>query len=185
MVLGIIGLPIPDETILIFAGYLVSRHNLELIPTIIFSFLGSISGISISFILGRTLGLKVLNSLIKFVRIKQKKMGKTKKWLDSYGSWLFIFGYFIPGVRHLTAIVAGSTQIKYLKFVLYASIGGFLWSLTFILIGYYVGKKWMTLIVQIHNHIFLITLLILSLIILYFIFKALYSKKSTKEKSEN
>lgn len=171
MALGIIGLPIPDETILTFAGYLVSQKDLLLIPTIISSFLGSISGISISFILGRTLGIKLLIKRSRYFHITESRLDKTKKWLEGYGSWVFLFGYFILGIRHLTAIIAGSTKTKYSKFAFFAYLGGFLWSLTFVLLGYSVGKKWMVIIEQVHNHLLLIAFIVLILLIIYFIVK--------------
>jgi membrane protein DedA with SNARE-associated domain len=178
MALGIIGLPIPDETILTFAGYLVSQNQLLLLPTIISSFLGSISGISISFIIGRTVGLKFLHRYGNYFHITESRLHKTKKWFESYGEWLFLFGYFIPGVRHITAIVAGSAETKYSKFAIFAYSGGLIWTVTFITIGFTVGKKWMVLIEQIQNHILIITLIILILLIGYFVLR-------NKFKSEN
>lgn len=178
MALGIIGLPIPDETILTFSGYLVFTKDLQLIPTIISALLGSLTGITVSFFIGRKLGVRFLHKHGLFFHITESKLIKTKLWLEGYGSWMFVFGYFIPGVRHLTAIVAGSTQIKYSKFALFAYMGGFLWSLTFILLGYYVGKKWMIITEQIHNNILVITFIVLLLLILYFIFRVkLYKNK--------
>jgi membrane protein DedA with SNARE-associated domain len=149
MTLSIIGIPIPGESILTFAGYLAFQKDLHLIPTIISAFLGSLTGITISFFLGRILSEKLLHKRGAFFSITESRLIKTKKWLEGYGSWMFVFGYYIPGVRHFTAIFTGSTQIKYSKFALLASMGGFLWSLTFILFGYYLGKKWMTIITQI------------------------------------
>jgi membrane protein DedA with SNARE-associated domain len=169
MALGIIGLPIPDETILTFAGYLVSKKDLQLIPTIISSFLGSISGISISFLLGHTLGTKALNKLGRIFHFTDKNLDKTKKWFESYGSWFFLFGYFIPGIRHLTALTAGSTRINYYKFAVFAYAGGFLWSLSFILIGYFVGKKWMVYIEKIHNHFIILIAITIFIILIYFL----------------
>jgi len=182
MSITIIGIPIPGESILTFAGYLAFQKDLYLIPTIISASLGSFTGVTISFFLGRILSDKLLNKRKTFFSISESNLIKTKKWLEYYGSWILMFGYYIPGVRHLTAIMAGSTQIKYSRFALFAYIGGFLWSLTFILLGYYVGKKWMSIIAQIHNHIFIITFSSLSLIILYFIFKLTYSKKNATKK---
>ncbi len=177
MALGIIGLPIPDETILTFAGYLVSQKDLLLIPTIISSFLGSISGISISFLIGRTIGLSFLHKHGFFFHITQSKLDTAKKWLERYGSWLFLFGYFIPGIRHLTAIVAGSTKINFSKYALFAYTGGLLWTLSFVILGYTVGNKWMPVIEQIHNHILIIALVVLILLLVYFIIKNKVSNK--------
>ncbi|MDH3505101.1 MAG: hypothetical protein OEM58_11325 [Nitrospirota bacterium] len=52
LMLGILGLPIPDETLLMFAGYLVSQGKLTFQPTMATAFLGSVCGISLSYFLG-------------------------------------------------------------------------------------------------------------------------------------
>ena len=171
MALGIIGLPIPDETILTFTGYLVSKKDLQLIPAIVSSFLGSISGITVSYFLGRSFDLKIFHKFSRIIHLKDKNLDKTKKWLEGYGSWVFLFGNFIPGIRHLTAMTAGSMKTNYYKFAVFAYTGSLLWSLTFIMIGYFVGEKWMNNIEQIHNHVLMITLIILLLVFLYFIFR--------------
>jgi membrane protein DedA with SNARE-associated domain len=171
MALGIIGLPIPDETILTFAGYLVSQNKLHLLPTIISSFLGSICGISISFIIGKTIGLRFLHRYGSYFHITENRLHKTKTWFESYGEWLFLFGYFIPGVRYVTAIIAGSAETKYSKFALFAYSGGLIWALTFITIGFTVGEKWMILIEQIQNHILITSLIAFILLLIIFIVK--------------
>ncbi len=171
MALGIIGLPIPDETILTFAGYLISQNTLHFIPTLISSYLGSISGISISFFIGRTFGLNFLHKHGSFFHVTEERIQKTKKWFEGYGEWLFLFGYFIPGVRHLTAIIAGSTDTKYSKFALFAYAGGLIWSITFVTIGFTFGKRWSLIIEEIHKHILIAVLIILILLIIYLILK--------------
>lgn len=171
MALGIIGLPIPDETILTFAGYLVSQNKLHLLPTVISSFLGSICGISISFIIGKTIGLRFLHRYGSYFHITENRLHKTKTWFESYGEWLFLFGYFIPGVRHVTAIIAGSAETKYSKFALFAYSGGLIWVLTYITIGFTVGEKWMILIEQIQNHILITSLIAFILLLIIFIVK--------------
>lgn len=178
MALGIIGLPIPDETILTFAGYLISQNTLHFIPTLISSYLGSISGISISFLIGRKFGLNFLHKHGNFFHITEDRIHKTKKWFEGYGEWLFLFGYFIPGVRHLTAIIAGSADTKYSKFALFAYAGGLIWSITFVTIGFTFGKRWSLIIEEIHKHIIIVVLIILILLIIYFILKnRVFNKK--------
>ncbi len=176
MSLGIIGLPIPDETILTFAGYLISQNNLFLIPTIFSAYLGSISGISISFLIGRKFGLNFLHKHGRFFHITDEKINKTKKWFEGYGEWLFLFGYFIPGVRHLIATIAGSTGTSYSKFALFAFIGGLIWSITFILIGFNVGVEWNYILEKIHHNTLLIAGIITLIVALIFIIKIFLQK---------
>jgi membrane protein DedA with SNARE-associated domain len=53
LMLGIIGLPVPDETVLALVGYLAFRGDLQLVPAYLAGFLGSICGISLSYLIGR------------------------------------------------------------------------------------------------------------------------------------
>ena len=177
MAFGIVGLPIPDETILTFAGFLVYKNDLLLIPVIAASFLGSLTGISISYLLGRTLGIKVITKAGRIFHITEKHLEKTKKWFEGYGSWVLFIGYFIPGIKHLTALTAGTTKTDYHKFAAYAYSGALVWTSTFIFLGYLTGKNWMTLLEHIRKHILIITLLILLALILYFILKSKFFNK--------
>ena len=56
LVLGIVGLPLPDETLLAAAGVLVHRGELSPVPTLLVALAGSCGGITLSFVIGRTLG---------------------------------------------------------------------------------------------------------------------------------
>src|SRR6266498_4731136 len=53
LMLGIVGLPIPDETLLVFSGYLIYRGTLHPATTWIFAFAGSACGITLSYTIGR------------------------------------------------------------------------------------------------------------------------------------
>lgn len=56
LMLGIIDLPVPDETLLVFAGYLSFKGELGPEATLATAFLGSTCGISASYAIGRFLG---------------------------------------------------------------------------------------------------------------------------------
>jgi membrane protein DedA with SNARE-associated domain len=53
-----------------------------------------------------------------------------------------MFGYFLPGVRHLTAYVAGTSQFSFAVFALFAYTGALLWPVTFLSVGYIAGEEW-------------------------------------------
>jgi membrane protein DedA with SNARE-associated domain len=184
MTLGVIGLALPDEAILSFAGFLTSKNHLHLLPTLLAACTGTISGISISFFVGRKYGSKLIYKFGSYFHITEEKIERSNKWLIKYGNWLFFFGYFIPVVKHLTAITAGSAKVKYSVFALYSYTGGFVWSFTFVLLGYYFGKKWTILVERIHGNILLIILIGLLILIFWIIYKyiSFHNKKSYKTK---
>jgi Uncharacterized membrane-associated protein len=142
LMFGIVGLPIPDETLLALSGYLVFRGQLSFLPTVLTSFLGSITGISLSYVIGRTGGYRVLHKYGPRFHITDEKVMMVEGWFERVGKWMLMIGYFIPGVRHLMALVAGSSKMRYPVFAGFAYTGGVVWSLTFILLGYYLGDSW-------------------------------------------
>src|SRR2546421_2566382 len=54
LIFGIIGLPVPDEWLLVISGYLAFKNVLGFIPTVAVAVLGSAGGLTMSYILGRT-----------------------------------------------------------------------------------------------------------------------------------
>src|SRR5215472_8578513 len=142
LVLGIVGLPVPDETLLTLTGYLVFRGQLRLPFAFLAALFGSASGITISYVLGRTFGLKLIHRYGKYFRIKQEHVDKAHAWFEKRGHWSLTFGYFIPGVRHFTAYAAGMSDLEPPPFMLFAYSGAALWASTFIGLGYFLGERW-------------------------------------------
>jgi membrane protein DedA with SNARE-associated domain len=52
LVLGILALPIPEEPLLVLAGVFIKNGPLLLFPTLMAAFLGSMCGITLSYLLG-------------------------------------------------------------------------------------------------------------------------------------
>lgn len=142
LALGIVALPIPDETLMVISGVLIHQGHLLAIPTIIAAFAGSMCGITLSYILGRTAGHFVIKRYGKWVGINDKNLKKAHDWYEYLGKWTLTFGYFIPGVRHVTGILAGMAELEYPKFALFAYTGAFLWTAVFLSIGYFFGPYW-------------------------------------------
>ncbi len=151
LVLGIVGLPIPDETLMTFSGYLIFNGQLSPAPTAVAAFLGSICGISISYIIGRTGGTLIVNKYGRWLHITPDKIERVHKWLEHTGRWGLFFGYFVPGVRHITAIVAGPTRLRYPIFAAFAYTGGLFWCSLFITAGFFLGKKWRVILALMHR----------------------------------
>lgn len=136
---GIFGLPIPDELLLTIAGVLVRRGDLNGPSVVAAAVIGCASGITMSYVLGRTVGLVTLQ---RGLRVSDRALARGQAWFRRFGCWLLAFGYFIPGVRHVTALAAGSAPIGYGTFSKFAYPGAVLWSTAFVTIGYFAGDQW-------------------------------------------
>jgi membrane protein DedA with SNARE-associated domain len=142
LMLGLVGLPIPDETLLAFSGYLIFKNQFALVPTMASAFLGSICGITISYVIGRRLGLYFVHTVGRRLRIGPEELDKVNAWFVRWGKYALFFGYFVPGVRHLVALVAGSSNLPLVTFMPFAYMGAFIRAATFLGLGYGIGETW-------------------------------------------
>lgn len=142
LALGIIGLPIPDETLLMFVGYLSFEHRLRLVAAFASAFFGAACGITISYMLGRAFGLYVPSRWRSFLRLTPERIERVDEWFRRGGEWILVVGYFVPGVRHLTAYAAGGSSLAFPQFSIFAYAGALIWTTTFIGFGYFLGEGW-------------------------------------------
>lgn len=139
---GIIGLPVPDEVLLTYVGYNVFQGKMAFMPSLLSASSGAIAGITLSYFLGIKFGLPLLHKFGPRFHITNGRIEKTKILFSKFGPYLLFIGYFIPGVRHLTAYLAGINSFSYKKFSLFAYSGAILWSFFFITLGKVLGGKW-------------------------------------------
>ncbi len=151
LVLGIVGLPVPDETLLTFCGYLIYTGHLHFFSTLVVAFAGSACGITISFIIGRTGGLFLIHKYGHYVHFTPERLLRLHRWFERVGLWGLFIGYFIPGVRHFTAVVAGTSELEYPVFAVYAYGGALVWVTTFLSLGFFLGDQWSRLGAQIQE----------------------------------
>lgn len=153
LILGIVGLPVPDETLLVFSGYLIFKGRLHPLGAFLAAFSGSACGISVSYLIGRTLGYHAVLRYGKYVHITPERLDRAHAWFERVGDWLLFIGYFIPGVRHVTALVAGTSELEYQKFARFAYCGAAVWVAVFLSVGYFVGENWQTAVATVHRYL--------------------------------
>jgi membrane protein DedA with SNARE-associated domain len=179
LVFGIAGLPIPDETLLVFFGYLVSRGKMHPALTWLTALAGSMGGISLSYTIGRVVGYRFVHRYGRYVHLTEERLRQIQQWFDRIGHWLLTIGYFLPGIRHFTALVAGMSEMKFRSFALFAYPGAVLWITSFLALGYFLGDQWEVVFNHLHQQMTLITV-ILSVVAV----AVWYWKKRRKQKSD-
>ena len=171
LLLGIVGLPVPDEWLMTFAGFLVYKQTLKPVPTVMAAFLGSACGITVSYVLGRTLGLFVIHRFGPYFHLTQHRLDLVHDWFGRIGTWSLLIGYFVPGIRHLTAVVAGTSGLPAIRFGLFAYTGAGMWVGTFVSIGYYFGDQWNQVFEMLRRHLHLAAGIAVTIVILYCAFR--------------
>jgi membrane protein DedA with SNARE-associated domain/membrane-associated phospholipid phosphatase len=174
--LELIIIPIPNEILMSYVGFVVYQGKLNLYLTILFGGLGGIIGVTISYWIGYKLGVPFFYKYGTKIHMGPEKIDKISKWNEKYGKRLLLFCYFIPGVRHLTSLFSGITKVPFKGYALYAYIGVYLWVGTFITLGKIFGPKW----AQFHNESK--TFILIACLLIAFVYLVYYLIKSNRDK---
>lgn len=168
LALGIVGLPVPDETLLTFVGYLIFRGRLHAAPAFLSAYSGALCGITLSYGLGRSFGTYVPPKWLRVLHLTHERIERAQDWFRRGGRWALFLGYFVPGVRHLTAYAAGASGLPYLTFASFAYTGGLVWSATFVTFGYFLGERWDQSIAVMQRDLAIFMALALIAVLIYF-----------------
>lgn len=142
LALGIIALPIPEEPLLILLGILMAKGQIALLPSILAALCGAGVGITVSYGLGSSVGHYAVQRWGKYLGLTEPRLQFAHHWFERIGKWMLIIAYFIPGLRHLSGYIAGTVQLPYRIFALFAYAGAVIWVSLFLSLGYFLHGHW-------------------------------------------
>lgn len=171
LTLELLAFPLPGESLMSYCGYLVYKGKLNYGISVLVAFLGITIGVTISYLIGKTLGIGFFKKYGKYVHLTPKRLDKASKWFDSYGNKLLVVTFFIPGVRHITGYTAGVTNVSLKKFITHSYLGALIWSFTFISLGKVLGGKWDKLHTYAGNFAVIICIILALIVIAILIIK--------------
>ena len=124
-----LGIPLPGETALIFAGtYAGHTHNLS--PWVIFvvAAAAAIIGDNIGYWIGDKGGYRLLRRYGHYVRVDESKMKIGRYLFDQYGGRVVFFGRFVSVLRTYAAFLAGTNRMRWRRFLVFNAAGGIVWA---------------------------------------------------------
>ena len=156
-----IGLPIPGETVLLFAGFLAYQGKLHIVPAILTAIGAATIGAALGYLLGYYGGSSLVERfLTRFPRIA-KRYENSRTMFLKHGHWAVFAARFITGLRVFAGILAGVMRMPFWAFFLYSFAGAICWGIAIGLVGYLFGGSWNTL-VEVIAHMNRIALLIVA-----------------------
>lgn len=133
--------PIPSEVTMVPAGYLVQQGKMDFTLVFLLSTTGAIGGALANYFIAYYFGRKFLLHFGKYMFFGPDKMAKLDAYFAAHGEISTFTGRLIPGVRHVISFPAGLAHMNLKKFCIYTGVGGGLWMLTLILVGYLIGDN--------------------------------------------
>ncbi len=168
--------PFPSEVVMIPAGYLAYKGEMNLFLAVFFGILGSVSGAVFNYLLASRFGRVFLIKYGKYLFIKEETLLKLEKFFEKHGHISTFNGRLIPGIRQYISLPAGLANMHLGKFVLYTALGAGIWVVVLTLLGYFLGQN-EDLIHRYLKEITFITLGVIA-VITYFYYR--YQKKQSR-----
>lgn len=134
-------IPFPSEIILIPAGYLASKGDMNLGMIMSAALGGSLVGAFINYYLALLLGRKILKKYGKYFFISKNTLEKMDNYFDKHGAISTFIGRLIPGIRQLISIPAGLSRMNLVVFSSYTALGAGVWALILTMLGYFIGEN--------------------------------------------
>jgi len=141
------GLPLPGEAFLVTASFLATQGQLNIWLVGLTAWTAAVLGDNVGYAIGHFGGRRLIIHHGARVGISAERLNKTERFFAHYGPEIVIVARFIPVLRQLNGIVAGSAGMGWKRFASYNALGGLLWVGAWSSGVYYFGSQietWLT-----------------------------------------
>ena len=133
--------PFPSEIVMIPAGYLAYKGEMNLYLAIAAGILGSVTGALFNYYFAIYFGRKFLLRYGRYFFVKEKTLQKLETFFQKHGELSTFNGRLIPGIRQLISLPAGLARMNVVKFSLYTALGAGIWVVVLVALGYLLGSQ--------------------------------------------
>jgi membrane protein DedA with SNARE-associated domain len=142
-----LGLPLPGETVLMFASFLTHKQSgLNIWWVIAAGVVAAVTGDNVGYWLGRRFGNTLIRWAKKILRMDDADIETAKKLIKAHGGRTIFFSRFIFGLRTIAGPMAGSLSMEWKRFFKYNLLGAVTWVTTMSLVGYAFANEFDTLL---------------------------------------
>lgn len=133
--------PFPSEVVMIPAGYLAYKGEMNIYIVVFSGIAGSLTGALLNYFLAVKFGRAFLINYGKYFFIKEETISKMEDFFKSHGHISTFSGRLIPAVRQYISFPAGLARMNLFTFSFYTTLGASIWVVILTLLGYYLGDN--------------------------------------------
>lgn len=142
---------LPGDSLLFACGAFAANGSLDVWLLCLLLTIAAIAGDTVNYWIGAYIGPRAFaKEDSRF--FKKKYLIRTHEFYEKHGGKTIIIARFMPIIRTFAPFVAGIGKMSYPKFLMYNIVGGVVWILSFVFLGYFFGnlpvvKKNFTLVI--------------------------------------
>jgi len=130
-----LGLPLPEEIVLVSAGYLCFKGLAEQYQMMMVCTAAILLGDIVPFALGRLFGTRLLRLRPMRFIISPQRLARFDRWFRRRGDLVIFFSRFVAGIRVVAYFTAGTMKMGWLRFILLDMAGILLIAPPLVLVG--------------------------------------------------
>ncbi|MCL4357872.1 DedA family protein [Patescibacteria group bacterium] len=169
------GILVPGETVLIAAAFYAGLGQLNILLIILIGFIAAVAGDNVGFAIGEYGGRPLVERFGRYVLLTKERLDKAEHYFNRHGGKIVAVARFIDGLRQLNGIIAGISEMRWLKFITFNAIGAVVWVTFWSLVGYYGGEHIASFL---HVELY-ITIAVIILVVARLAYKRLAKPKKT------
>ena len=144
-------LPVPSEAVMPFVGFQIADGKWDLLPALLATSLGSLIGSLLSYLMGYYGGRPFVLKVGRYLLLNVHDLEITERFFHQRrGAWTLFFARFVPVVRHLISVPAGTGRMPMLPFITATLAGATLWNSFLLFLGLRLREHWT--VVQKYSH---------------------------------
>jgi len=136
VLLGNLGLPVPEETVLTVSGYLAWQGQLRFPAVVTVSIVSAVTGDNLAYWLGRRYGQRLLARVTAATPARIERM---QRLVRRYGALAVFMARFVAGLRFMAGPLAGSAGLGPMRFFVANLLGAIVYVPTMVGMGYAIG----------------------------------------------
>lgn len=132
--------PLPSELVMVPAGFLAARGDLDPFLATLAGGSGSLFGAGANYLLGKYLGRGFLIRYGRYLLINRKAFDEAEALFLRNANLATFIGRLIPAVRQLISLPAGVFGMPVLPFAVLTTLGASIWCAVLVALGYFLGE---------------------------------------------
>jgi membrane protein DedA with SNARE-associated domain len=137
------GIPVPGESVLLFASFLAYSEGTMRLPLLIpIAITACAVGDNVGYWIGVHGGRPLLERYQKFFRISPERLAKGEETFARYGAPTVFLARFIFGLRVFAGPLAGVLKMPWRRFLVFNIMGAAVWATTICVVGAVFGRHW-------------------------------------------